>query len=94
MVPFGRLLEQALRRKGLSQNQFARRVAVPRSVISEIVRGRRKPPVRRAVGWMDALDIPANERLSWRRAIALARADPILAVWLDELEAENQRLKP
>jgi transcriptional regulator with XRE-family HTH domain len=87
------MLEEALRRHSLTQSAFARQVCVPRSVLSEVIRGRRKPPKTQAVRWMTALEIPASERLTWRRAIALARADPLLAEWIVELEVEIAQLR-
>lgn len=93
MVPFSRMLEEALRRNSLTQSAFARQVGIPRSVLSEVIRGRRKPPKTQAVRWMTALEIPAGERLSWRRAVVLARADPLLAEWVEALEAEIAQLR-
>jgi len=93
MVPFGRLLEDALRRNSLTQSAFARQVGVPRSIISELIRARRKPPKTHALRWMTVLAIPDEERLGWRRAIVLARADPLVGEWIEELEADIARLR-
>jgi len=94
MVPFGRLLEDALQRNGLSQSAFALQAGVPRSVVSEVISGRRKPPKDQADRWMRVLEVSSEEQLTWRRAAALGRADPILAAWITELEGEAARRLP
>lgn len=88
MLSFGDLLAQALERKRLSQKDFAKFARVPQSVVSAVIRGRRKPPKRRVPGWAAILNLSAPERLAWERAAALSRADPVLVAWLEELQQE------
>ncbi len=94
MVPFGDMLARRLAEQGMSQAEFARRAQVPRSVISEVIHGRRKPPRVRAKRWADILGIAPGDRLAWERHLALARADACLTRWIDELHAAASQRTP
>lgn len=91
MQPFGELLAEALRRTALSQRAFAARTGTPLSTVNEVIAGRRKPPRRRIAAWAEALDLDAERRQAWERAALLAHADPALAAWIADLEAELMR---
>ncbi len=94
MVSFGDMLARRLAEQGMSQAEFARRAQVPRSVISEVIHGRRKPPRARAKRWAEILEIAPNDRMAWERHMALARADACLARWIDELQAAASLRSP
>lgn len=91
MHAFGAALRAHLERIGTTRARFAATVGVGRSLITDIIAGRRAPPMARVDAWADALRIPKPERRQWRRLAALAHAHPEVQELVAELEAELAR---
>lgn len=74
MKPFGPLLADYLTQRGWSIRAFARQVDHNPTFISQIIRGQRRPPLKRVDAWADQLDLSSQDRESFLDAAALAHA--------------------
>ena len=62
VADFVQLLADALTDAGLTPAVFARKVGVPRSFLSMVLSGQRKPPLARLESWADALGLRDEPR--------------------------------
>ena len=93
MQRFGDLLSATLASQQLTQREFARRAHMPYPNLSEIIAGRRKPPMRRLNRWLEVLAIPADQREAWRRTAALAHAKAEVHELVKDLESQIDGLR-
>lgn len=74
-MDFGQLLKQELARKAMSALAYAQRLGYRRNgFVSNVISGKRTPPLDKLDTWMDALDLPAAERAEWWLQANLAHA--------------------
>ncbi len=77
-TPFGDHLLESLRRQGLSQNEFARKVGTSSSNIAQVIHGKRAPPLEKSTQWMDVLQIGAKDRERFTELAHLAHCSPYI----------------
>ena len=87
MADFGTQLAAALQAKGLTRSAFARAAGSPASLVTEVIRGQRKPPLARLDAWSRLLLSSEAERLAFVRAGALAHCPLVVQTWVGELRA-------
>lgn len=87
MADFGTQLAAAITARGLTRFAFARQASCPVSLVSEVIRGRRKPPLARLEAWSRLLLATDAERLAFVRAGALVHAPEVVQCWVAELRA-------
>lgn len=59
--PFGVQLIALLDARGLSLEEFAKKVGTPRSTLFKVVQGTRKPPLAELDGWVKALALDKKD---------------------------------
>lgn len=87
---FGELLGSAIARSGMTRQVFAKRTHTAVSTISEVIMGRRKPPLRRVTTWATVLALSEDECRTWKITAAIAHARPEVQDFIDELQARIQ----
>ena len=60
----GEVLKDELKERGISQRQLAESTGMPRSVVSEIINGRRPLTEKTALMFEAALDVPADSLMN------------------------------
>ena len=70
-----RLIQQILRKSGLSQAELARRAGLPRSVLNAYLRGNREPGADALLRIAGAAGVKLESRSAGRRSIPIASAD-------------------
>lgn len=60
----GEVLKEELKERGISQSQLAESTGMPRSVVSEILNGRRPLTEKTALMFEAALDVPADSLMN------------------------------
>ena len=90
---FALLFRRKLAEKALSQRAFAALVNAKQAQISQVVRGKKPPPLSRLDLWADTLGIHALERFDFELAALLDHAPAELAVIVGRLADENRRLQ-
>ncbi|MBN8523811.1 MAG: helix-turn-helix transcriptional regulator [Planctomycetes bacterium] len=85
MGDFGMHLAAAIEAKGHTRLAFARLAGCPTSLVSEVIRGKRKAPLARLESWSRLLFQTEAERLAFVRAGALAHAPAVIQAWVAEL---------
>jgi len=86
---FGEYLAEAITRAGLSQRQFALRVGYRQQNISQIVHGKRVPPIRHIDKWAKALGA-AVDPVVFRQLALLSHCPPEIQ---EELRLLKEQLK-
>jgi transcriptional regulator with XRE-family HTH domain len=92
-VNFGELLAHHLAKNGLSQSDLSRRVGDPQAWISQIIKGKRTPPLDRIESWADALHLTGPERERFILEAHLAHCTPVIAARFRQLEATISALE-
>ncbi len=77
METFGPYFERALAKAGLSQREFARRAHCKQQALSEIIAGRRKPPLKHVARWAAVLE-GHIDRKTFEEFAALAHSPPLI----------------
>ena len=74
----GEVLKEELKERGISQSQLAESTGMPRSVVSEILNGRRPLTEKTALMFEAALDVPADSlmNLQIKYNLQTVRKDP------------------
>ncbi len=90
-TPFGDYLDQLLDERGLSVRAFAALVNVPPGSISVAKRNTMNP--KRMESWADALELTGEVRVRFCDLASLTHAPEYLVQRLEQLIAENKRLK-
>ena len=98
-IEFGVLLRQHITRKGFSLRGFARQSGMTVSTLSQIVNGKRTPPLTRVPLWIELLTPDTRQRDDLSLLAYLSHASPEVVTLVmnlrqqvSQLEAENQRL--
>ncbi len=87
MSDFGTQLAAAIQAKSLTRSAFARAAGSPASLVTEVIRGQRKPPLARLEAWSRILLSSEAERLAFVRAGALVHCPLVIQTWVGELRA-------
>lgn len=90
---FGQALRAALLKRGLSQRQFALRVATFPSTVAAIIAGRIRVPKKRIELWVDALNLKGRERLEFVELAWLDHTPPIIRARLERAEKQLEKAK-
>ena len=61
-VDFGTDLRRRIEANGLTLSAFAKRAKVNPGIVSLVMRGQRKPPMKHLMAWADALSLDGFER--------------------------------
>lgn len=98
-IDFGNLLLKLISRNGFSLRGFARRSGMTVSTLSQIVNGKRTPPLARLPLWIEILTPDTRQRDDLSLLANLSHASPEVAALVMHLrqrvaqvEAENRRL--
>lgn len=88
---FSALFLASLEQAGLGRTAFARLAGCTPSLVTEVIKGVRKPPLDRISRWAELLH-PADEeaRLTFVRNAALTHAPQIVQEWIAELKVPVQ----
>lgn len=86
MRSFVELLKISLRRQGLTQAEFARRVKVSPATISNLIGGRHNPAANRGEKWADVLGLAGDFREEFLDSMAVSAASPRVAALVARLE--------
>jgi transcriptional regulator with XRE-family HTH domain len=82
LITFGEYLYEAIKRKGVSLREFAPRLGVTHSMLSQIKSGQVRVPPERHEQWADALELQGDEREFFLDLAALSCAPPrVLAMF-------------
>ncbi len=87
------MLRDILEKRELKQKDFARRVNVSQSLISNAVRGRHVPRVIRGTQWATALDLNEAETRVFIEALELANSPPGVQRLVRKLRAQIRKLE-
>ncbi len=81
---FGKILYACLVRKGLSVNEFAKRIGLTPSFISSVYGGRKPPPIDRLTEWADRLNLKGAERAAFVLIGHLEHSSPLVKRWFHQ----------
>ena len=86
MLPFSALLARHLERRGLTQTEFATKVGVAKTTISNAVLGSHVPRWDRHAHWCEVLDLSGEDKEVFLDAWGLAIAPARIAALVSRLE--------
>jgi transcriptional regulator with XRE-family HTH domain len=81
-----------LKRKGLTQEAFARMVGRPQQTIQAFLSGRNKPPLELIIPWADALKLRGAEREQFVTLAYEPHTPPAVWSMLEDLQAQVAEL--
>ena len=86
---FGQDLADAITAAGMTKAQFARAAGCTKSLVTDVVCGRRKVPLAQAERWAAVLHAAVRDRLAFVRAAAVDHCPPVVQEWIRELTAKR-----
>ncbi|TVR11401.1 MAG: XRE family transcriptional regulator [Planctomycetota bacterium] len=89
MGNFGVMLRKTLEDKGLTQTTFAQSVNADQGFVSQVINGRRRPPLGHVETWATALDLKGPERDAFLLAAHLDHTPAPVVERLKTLEAQQ-----
>jgi transcriptional regulator with XRE-family HTH domain len=92
-MTFSELLKRLLETMELEQKDFARMVGTSPSVITDTMKGRLRPPLKKIESWADALELHGDHRAEFILHAHLAHAPEYVRKYIENLESEIGNLR-
>ena len=83
------MLADAIQAAGMTRLAFADKAGCSPSLVTEVIQGVRKPPLRHLDRWAELLLVSPEARLVFVRHGALTHAPAIVRSWIEELQLES-----
>jgi transcriptional regulator with XRE-family HTH domain len=88
---FGHMLADLLHERGWSQAEYARKTGANQSFVSQVVRGVRKPPLRRLDAWATELGLAGTQLRQFIELGHLGHTSPVVREMVERLVRTSAR---